>query len=33
VMKFFLSDVNFINAPTLYDLSELISNKFNILGN
>jgi hypothetical protein len=33
VMKFFLSDVNFINASTLYDLSELISNKFNILGN
>ena len=30
VMKFFYSDKNFINLPTLYDLSELISKKFNI---
>jgi hypothetical protein len=30
VMKFFFSDKNFINLPTLYDLSELIVKKFNI---
>jgi hypothetical protein len=30
IMKYFLSDINFINLNTLNDLSELISKKFNI---